>query len=199
MLERREDELYQPVFKNIYTDLSDLSNNFDTYVTRKVLPRDKFFTSWDIDKILSENKCWKMKVSWNHLYLLVNDCKSFDTHTHVGSTAWSQIRILQHNSCIPGGPQDTKRASGFWNLVMWVEIPPFRNFRMQDFINQCNSCRGIDSKCRELLVLAIETRSKFSFSKKLIEDNSSIKSVKFSEKMGQYLESTGGIMEDYLF
>jgi len=131
-----------------------------------------YFQDWDYRRIESDYILWKPKITWLELYLQVNDCKNFDTHTHVGCVAWAMMREKQHNGEIPGGPQDTKRAMEFWKMMFYLIIPPFRNFSVHDIIQECNSKRGLASRCDYLLGVSKNMGLDFRISVQVLDKRS---------------------------
>jgi hypothetical protein len=151
---------------------SESLSPFLRYFTER-FPDDKsYFTHWDLDTIARDYLLWQPQVYWLQIYIIVNDCDNFDTHTHIGSVNWAYIRLLQHNGVIQGGPQDTKRASGHWTLAFYMDIPPFRNFTCDDIVSDCNRKRGLASRCEHMLQVAMELGASFKISKKLLDTGS---------------------------
>jgi hypothetical protein len=92
------------------------------------------------------------------VYGLVNECDKSTTHTHIGCTESTNIlfRIKQHNGIITGGPSETKRADGYWKLMFYLIIPPYRNYSSSEIKLEGRNRRGWQSKCKKTLEIAIE-------------------------------------------
>lgn len=126
---------------------------------------------------------------WLNIYLITNDYDKFDTHTHIGSVSDLMHRIDQHNGRAPGGPQDTKRAAGYWNIMFYMRIPPIRNFSCRDLVSTFNKKRGLDSRCKAMFKFATSTRSEFKISRLLIHESSKYYSEKITTLLlGKYPE-----------
>lgn len=132
----------------------------------------QYFEDWDLDSIVRDSLKWKSRVNWLQVYVIVNDCENFDTHTHIGSVNWAVIRLLQHNNLIYGGPQDTKRAAEHWTLAFYMEIAPFRNYAIEDLVYECNQKRGLASRCEYMFEVARELGARYRIAEALIDKNS---------------------------
>jgi hypothetical protein len=126
-----------------------MKRKFDQYF-KEGLFRDenekKMFYSWDLDKIWRESSEWKLDDRWLFLYVLANNCSFRTLHAHVGSTEDFYRRVAQHNGQIPGGPSSTRKAAGNWQVIMYVVVPPYRNYSVKQLVQSCKKGRGWQSR-----------------------------------------------------
>lgn len=130
------------------------------------------FKEWNVQSIEKDYLQWRETVDWIEVYIVDNNCDLFDTQTHIGSCAWSNIRLEQHNNNLPGGPQDTKRAAGCWNRMFYLIVPPLRNYNISDIIEYGNEYRGLKSRCEKLILVARLLGISFRISKHIMDENS---------------------------
>jgi hypothetical protein len=128
-------------------------------------------STWDINEIVRDWKEWLYNNEWLNIYLITNDCETFDTHTHAGSVSDLIKRVKQHNGEIPGGPQDTKRAAGYWTLMFYMRIPPIRNFSCRELVKTFNKKRGLASRCKDMIEFAMENMTEFKVSRSFLDKN----------------------------
>lgn len=147
----------------------DITCKFYDYVKGTIESQVRYNAPWDLDAIVRDWKKWMYDVEWINIYIITNDCVNFDTHTHIGSASDIFKRMKQHNGLMPGGPQDTKRAAGYWNLVFYMRVPPIRNFSCKDIVKNFDTFRGLPSRCENMLTFALETRAPFQISRTLLE------------------------------
>lgn len=117
-----------------------------------------------------------------NIYIITNNFEDFDTQTHVGAHSKLLSRFKQHNAVIPGGPQGTKRAAGYWNMIFYMKIPPMRNFSCRDIVKQIDISRGLTSRCKKMILFAMSIRAEFRISP-LILDKSSVYYSEVVEEM----------------
>lgn len=123
----------------------------------------------DLDVVVRDWRHWMYDNRTINIYIITNDFEDYDTQTHVGSHSDLVKRFKQHNGEIPGGPQNTKRAAGYWNVIFYMKIPPIRNFSCVDIVRQIDLSRGLPSRCRKMVLFALAIRAEFKISRHVLE------------------------------
>jgi len=150
-------------YKTVYTmphspiGQSVIKRKFENYVSGNLF-NDKdaksMFYRWDFDKIWKESNKWKLRARWLYVYILANNCNFRTLHAHVGCTTNLYRRIAQHNGEIHGGPLATKKAAGHWKVLMYIVVPPYRNYSTKSIVRACKKGRGWPSRCKRAISLA---------------------------------------------
>lgn len=149
-----------------------VKSRFNEYINSLIKSKDHYYSAWDLDVVVRDWKQWMYESDWVNIYIIANDCENFDTHTHIGSVSDVNKRMKQHNGEVPGGPQDTKRAAGFWELAFYMKIPPLRNFSCKEIVKKYDTYRGLSSRCENLLLFALDIRAEFKISSSIIDKKS---------------------------
>lgn len=169
------------------TLFSQNGDRFMTYLRGKYKNLDDLFNKWNIDDIEDDYEKWKMPIRWLCVYILANDCPSFATHTHVGCVSEMYKRIQQHNGIIQGGPSETKRAVGHWKLMLYLELPPYRNYSSSEIILECEAGRGWLSRCSKAIEIAIHNGLEFKVSSQMMTEKSPYYSDKIKGRIEKYI------------
>lgn len=119
----------------------------------KEYPEKKFFGPWDIDKIIIDYKKWK-RTSWSYIYFLANQKEIRSVHAYIGNTQNVRRRMRQINGQLFGGPSQTKKAAGSWTPILYIRIPPYRNFNMTLLKQMFKKGKGWKNKCINALTIA---------------------------------------------
>lgn len=145
-----------------------------------------------------------------YLYLINHNRTDIKTHTYIGCVSDFTSRLHQHNGQQPGGPRITRRAAGFWEPVLILELPADRTFNSKDLKKEWKqSSRGLESRIKKGLSLAcnynLRTYIKQTISKKACEEEGAILSYirnKFNaddaKKIKLTSEEWGNILNDTL-
>lgn len=146
-----------------------VKSKFNEYLSNMIRSKDQYYAAWDLDIVVRDWKQWMYENDWINIYIIANDCENFDTHTHIGSVSDVNKRMKQHNGEIAGGPQDTKRAAGYWELAFYMKIPPLRNFSCKEIVKKYDTYRGLSSRCENLLLFALDVRAEFKIAATIID------------------------------
>lgn len=149
-----------------------VKSKFNEYLSNMIQNKDQYYSAWDLDIVVRDWKQWMYEDDWINIYIIANDCENFDTHTHIGSVSDVGKRMKQHNGEIAGGPQDTKRAAGYWELAFYMKIPPLRNFSCKEIVKKYDTYRGLSSRCENLLLFALDIRAEFKISHTIMNKSS---------------------------
>lgn len=152
-----------------------MKSRFSAYISREY-PNVKLFGSWDFDKILLDYKEW-CEPSWLYIYFLGNQLNGRSVHAHIGASKYINQRIKQHNGNLLGGPSQTKKAAGHWVPLIYVRIPPFRNYSIRKVKNMYKIGKGWKNKCTNVLNVSKELGFDICVSQGLV-----IKGHKFYEE-----------------
>lgn len=145
-----------------------------------------------------------------YLYLINHNRTDIKTHTYIGCVSDFTSRLHQHNGQQPGGPRITRRAAGFWEPVLILELPADRTFNSKDLKKEWKqSSRGLESRIKKGLSLAcnhnLRTYIKQTISKKASEEEGAILSYirnKFNTDDAKQIKLTseewGNILNDTL-
>lgn len=136
---------------------------------------------------------------WLFIYGLVNECDKSTRHTHIGCTESSKIirRIQQHNGLIPGGPPETKRADGYWKLMFYLVVPPYRNYSSSEIKKEGKNKRGWQSKCKRSLEMAIERGLEFRISREALDEKSRYFAKDINSLLISHAEKIGKNVSDF--
>ena len=89
------------------------------------------------------------------LYLIYHTKQEIRTVTYVGAAGHFKKRLAQHNGQLNGGPRLTKRASGFWKPVLFLELDKNRKVSTKKLKKVWKaSSRGLDSRIKKGLLIA---------------------------------------------
>lgn len=134
-----------------------IRRKFDAYIERDLFSGDmrNMFQRWDIDKALKDISKWSSQAQWLNLYIIANACEYRTLHAWVGCNSNVEVRVSQHNGIAPGGPAATRKAAGYWKPILYVEIPPIRNYSTKPIKKMCKRGRGWESRCKRALNMAI--------------------------------------------
>lgn len=137
-----------------------MRSKFENYFSRHLFDdrhSRKIFYEWDFDRIWRESDTWKLKARPMYVYILANECERPKAkHAYVGATENIRIRMEKHNNKRPGGPPATKKDAGNWKIVMYMIIPPIRNYSTKEVKDLCKNGRGWSSKCIRAIKFATQ-------------------------------------------
>lgn len=133
-----------------------IKRKFDQYLENDLFKGDmrNMFYNWDMEKVMRDVSKWNSPVRWLQLYIIANACEYRTLHAWVGCNSDVQTRVSQHNGDIPGGPAATRKAAKHWKLIMYVDIPPIRNYSTKHIKKMCKRGRGWASRCKRALSIA---------------------------------------------
>jgi hypothetical protein len=133
-----------------------MERKFDSYLLTDLFKGDyrNMFYEWDMEKIRTDVKKWKIPSDILSIYILANKCEFRTLHARVGCTSNLDKRVKQHNGIIAGGPTDTRKAAGNWKLIMYYNVPPIRNYSTKSLKKSYRKGRGWVSKCKKAIKIA---------------------------------------------
>lgn len=177
-----------------------INRTFVRYMNSAFPNVKNFFKEWDIDKLKMDVAKWNVRVKWLKLYILSNNSKKHRMSCYVGCSENLARRLKQHNGHIPGGPSETRKAMGKWRVAFCATLPPFRNFRGRDLVNECKSGRGgLFVKIIRSIECAMARGLLFRISRKIVDPYSAFY-IKGVHKYVRNLEKIGTLnMESVLF
>lgn len=108
--------------------------------------------------------------------MISHDKPEIKTHTYIGCTENFLKRLNQHNGLENGGPRITKRAAGSWKpvIILKIENKDIKPKQIKKEWKQ--SSRGLESRIRKGLELAIKNKLTIVLPK---NSNSNIPSLKY--------------------
>lgn len=111
-----------------------------------------------------------------YVYMISHDKPEIKTHTYIGCTENFLKRLNQHNGLENGGPRITKRAAGSWKpvIILKIENKDIKPKQIKKEWKQ--SSRGLESRIRKGLELAIKNKLTIVLPKNI---NSNIPSLKY--------------------
>lgn len=170
-----------------------LNNTFSNYLKREIFKDgiQSLFQEWPFDKVWMDVNRWKIPANYLYIYILANDCNFRTLHAHVGCVADWERRLAMHNGTIPGGPSVTKKASGHWKVVLYVEIPPYRNYSTKLLKNFCKRGRGWTSRCKKAIKMANKRGLKWRITPKIRDSKSHYYSQNVYDMIEKYAASKG--------
>jgi len=135
-----------------------------------------------------------------YVYLISHNKPEIKTHTYIGCTENFLKRLNQHNGLESGGPRITKRAAGSWKPVIILKIENKKIKPKQVKKEWKQSSRGLESRIRKGLELAIKNKLTIVLPK---NKNSHIPSVKYlnekwdGEKIAMTTEEWTTLLEKF--
>mgnify|MGYP000721022493 CR=1 FL=1 len=111
-----------------------------------------------------------------YVYMISHNRPEIKTHTYIGCTGNFLKRLNQHNGLESGGPRITKRAAGAWKPVIILKILDKKIKAKQIKSEWKQSSRGLESRIRKGLELAIKNKLTIILPK---NTNNHIPSVKY--------------------
>jgi hypothetical protein len=151
-----------------------MSSKFEQYLMQDLMGGDveKLFQPWDMDKVWRDVHKWKIPTRLLYVYVIANRCNFRTRHAWVGCNSDVNKRILQHNGLVSGGSVDTRKAAGHWKMMMYVVIPPYRNYSTKRIKQQCKRGRGWASRCKKVVTMAVSKGLEFKISKCILDKKS---------------------------
>ena len=168
-----------------------MKRKFDDYLEGDLFRGDmrNMFYDWDMEKVMRDVKKWKSPVRWLRLYIIANACTYRTLHAWVGCNSDVKTRVDQHNGIRPGGPAATRKAAGHWKLIMYVEIPPIRNYSIKPIKRMCKRGRGWPSRCKRALSIASNKGLSWKISRSVFDSRTPFLSqsiIEFMKKKNMY-------------
>ena len=154
-----------------------MKNKFEQYFQDVLFKSDgdpkAIFRSWDFDKIVRESNQWRLPTRWLFVYVLANNCSFRTLHAHVGCAEDIHTRIAKHNGTISGGPSTTRKAAGHWKIIMYIIVPPYRNYSTKQMKSVCKKGRGWPSRCKKAIRMATKKGLHWRITRDIINQDSS--------------------------
>jgi len=156
-----------------HVEIEIIKKKIETYLDGRFgLHQIGMFSNWDFDQMVKEQKSWMVKKESIYVYVIANQCPYRTLHARTGTTKDINCRLLQCNGIIQGGPQETKKAAGSWKLVLWIRVPPIRNYSTKHIKKSINEKRGWKSKCNLGILTAIEMGLEWKITADIQDENS---------------------------
>lgn len=114
----------------------------------------EFFGMWDLNKIRSDVDEWKFRQGTVIVYVGASTTKNL--HTKIGG-----FKVKKR-----------KRGGDQWKKLLWVALPPYRNFTAQDLKNAGRHGRGWSSRCTKTAEFAMEHGLDWGVSREMLDNNS---------------------------
>lgn len=132
-----------------------------------------FFMEWDLNTIRADVDKWNVRSGTVYVYIIANERPRQTLHAQVGSgnNIFSDKRIknTRRKKTLTGR---TKKNSNTWRLLMWVELPPYRNYSTQHVKQVCRMGRGWFSRCTRAIEFARDKGLRWGVSDIMLEKNS---------------------------
>lgn len=150
-----------------------MKRKFQTYLDDNLFNGDErnIFYPWDMDRVMADVDKWKSPARWLTLYVIANACEYRTLHAWVGCNSVIDKRVKQHNGAVPGGPAATRKAAGHWKPILYVEIPPVRNYSTKQIKVTCKRGRGWASRCRRALTIALNKGLSWKISRSVFDES----------------------------
>lgn len=191
-----------------------MKDNFDRYVQgllerRRTLKQQQAtaaefpFADWPFDVIRQDFKSWRPDTRENYLWVIVKGYNQ-RTHTKVGCSSDLRASLLENSKklqCGGGGGSSQRRgkssaaapaaqtedtAAGLCKLVMWVGLPPVRNYSAPELDRSCTKGRGWVSRCSNALALALLHGLDCGLSEELLQEGNPL----FIKDLRQSVDAT---------
>jgi predicted GIY-YIG superfamily endonuclease len=151
---------------------------------------------WEMERIKADMPLWAVKLTWIKVYIMMNTSSRYSKICYVGSSEDLDARINQHNGYRKGGPSETRKAMGTWRLVFYCELPPIRNFRACDIVEECSNVRGgPPAKIIKAIDAATSRSVKYKISRNLVQHGS----VFYLERVADHIKGLCHTDEDIYF
>lgn len=109
-----------------------------------------FYSEWPLERILRDHTQWSHTTDSTWFYIIYND--NFRQRTHMGCTHDLKTRFAQHQESMRCHAA-TRHAGGSWKVIVCVQVPPIRNWRIRDLRLEAQG-KGIAARTHRLLAHA---------------------------------------------
>lgn len=124
----------------------------------------KFFFKWNFEEMNRQSDRWKTEDRYLYVYILSDESRSKTVHARVGCSS---------DISSPAGKKRKKRGgggSGGGKILLWVRVPPVRNWSTKDVKDYCKKGRGCSSRCNKLIQIATKKGLDWKISREVVRD-----------------------------
>ncbi len=128
-------------------------------------PRD-FFFKWNFEEMIRSSDAWKLEDRYLYVYISTDENRSNTVHARVGCSSDISSPARKKRKKRNGGGG----GAGGEKILLWVRVPPVRNWSTKDVKDHCKRGRGCSSRCNKLIRIATRKGLDWKISRDVVRD-----------------------------